>query len=169
MVLAARAPAKVLALDSAVVSETGIWGDDGEEVCKGVQTCAAVHAHADAFTGECERRDDDPGRAGCRAECEGIAVGGETVNDDLDLLPKVERRIPLRRGLHGVAEERAHVVPENVVVRVRLDGPVFVSPAPLDDTLWGRARSRGHGYRACTSAEPGQHHVCHVLTSQSGI
>lgn len=112
--------------------------------------CVAVHAHANAFSGEGKRRDDDPGRAGCRAEREGVAVGREPVDDDLDLLAKVEGRVAGVRGVR--AEECAHVVPENVVVRARLDGAAHVGPGAL-------AGWAGHDHGQACTVTAGQHRL----------
>jgi hypothetical protein len=173
LVLAAGALAKVFALHSALVPQLGVGRDDGDEVGKGVETGAAVHAHAHTLAGEGKGGDNDPGGAGSRAERERIAVGGETVDDDLDLLPEVERRLPVGRVLlcavHGLrAEECADIVPENIVVRVRLDRPPPRNSGSLllsDVVLGGGPRSR-HGHRTSESAEQGQHHDAHVLAVQ---
>lgn len=179
LVLAAGALAKVFALHPAVVAQLGVGRDDGDEVGKGVETGAAVHAHADTLAGEGKGGDDDPGRAGGRAASEGVAVGGEPVDDDLDLLPEVERRIPVGRALFGAvhglrAEECADVVPEDVVVRVRLDGGPAPGPLLLSGVaLGGGSRSR-HGHRTGESAEQRQHRsrarrpnpVCEYLSSE---
>lgn len=153
LVLAAGTFSKVLALYSAVVPQFYVGCDDREEVGKGVSTCVAVDADADALARECEGGDDDPVRAGWWCACESVAVGGKSLYVDLDLFAELKRCVRVLRRCCVVAEQCANVVPENVVVRVGLN---VVDTPFLDvlDVLERWAGSRGHRRESAEKRRP---------------
>lgn len=108
LILASGALAKVLALYSVVISQFGVWFEDGEEVCKRVEPGTAIHADADTLAGECKRRDDDP----VRGKRERVSGRRKTGHGDVNFLPEMERGFPLSL----VSEERADIMPEDVVI-----------------------------------------------------